>query len=100
MPNSSSTLTWDSGAQDILRRLVTSARNSGKGTKIVLSVGKSHRLLNTLNFLINIRSILLGGWGGSTWFSQAMSSSANRTTFKNSLTSAVNSFGLDGKLSF
>ncbi|KAF7421003.1 hypothetical protein PC9H_011522 [Pleurotus ostreatus] len=75
MPNSSSTLTWDSGAQDILRRLVTSARNSGKGTKIVLSVG---------------------GWGGSTWFSQAMSSSANRTTFKNSLTSAVNSFGLDG----
>ncbi|KAJ8483486.1 hypothetical protein ONZ45_g14588 [Pleurotus djamor] len=75
MPNSASSLTWDSGAQDILRRLVSSARNSGKGTKIVLSVG---------------------GWGGSTWFSQAVISSANRTTFKNALVSAVNSFGLDG----
>ncbi|KAL0952638.1 hypothetical protein HGRIS_006884 [Hohenbuehelia grisea] len=75
MPNSAATLTWDSGSQDILRRLVTAKKNSGKATKIVLSVG---------------------GWGGSTWFSQATNSSANRTTFKNALVSAVNTFGLDG----
>ncbi|KAF9458111.1 glycoside hydrolase family 18 protein [Collybia nuda] len=75
IPNSSSGLTWDSGSQAILKRLVTSAHNSGKGTKIVLSVG---------------------GWGGSHYFSSATSSSANRTTFTNALKSAVNTFGLDG----
>ncbi|PBK85665.1 glycoside hydrolase family 18 protein [Armillaria gallica] len=74
-PNSSSGLAWDSGSQSILQRLVTSARNSGKGTKIVLSVG---------------------GWGGSYWFSQAVSSSANRSTFTNALSSAVSTYGLDG----
>ncbi|KAG7443203.1 glycoside hydrolase family 18 protein [Guyanagaster necrorhizus] len=74
-PNSSSGLTWDSGSQAILQRLVTSARNSGKGTKIVLSVG---------------------GWGGSYWYSQAVSSPANRSTFTNALSSAVSTYGLDG----
>lgn len=44
-PNSSSGISWDSGATSILKRLVTSARNSGKGTKIVLSIGSyAHRL--------------------------------------------------------
>lgn len=38
-PNSSSTLTWDSGSQAILQRLVSAANSSGAGTKIVLSVG-------------------------------------------------------------
>lgn len=38
-PNSSSTLTWDSGSQALLQRLVSSANSSGVGTKIVLSVG-------------------------------------------------------------
>ena len=38
-PNSSNGLSWDSGATSILQRLVKSARNSGKGTKIVLSIG-------------------------------------------------------------
>ncbi|KAF8994877.1 glycoside hydrolase superfamily [Cyathus striatus] len=74
-PNSSSTLSWDSGSQSILQRLVSSARSSGKGTKIVLSVG---------------------GWGGSYWFSQSVSSSSNRTKFVNALVSAVNTYGLDG----
>lgn len=39
-PNSSAKLTWDSGSQAVLTRLVSSAKSSGKGTKIVLSVGK------------------------------------------------------------
>ncbi|KAK7057565.1 glycoside hydrolase family 18 protein [Favolaschia claudopus] len=75
VPNSSNTLSWDSGSQDILRRLVSSAKSSGKGTKIVLSVG---------------------GWGGSTFFHQAASSAANRSTFVSALSSAVSTFGLDG----
>ncbi|KAJ6593441.1 glycoside hydrolase family 18 protein [Mycena capillaripes] len=75
VPNSSSTLTWDDGSQAILQRLVTSARNSGKGTKIVLSVG---------------------GWGGSTFFHQAASTAANRATFVSALSNAVSTFGLDG----
>ncbi|KAJ3796868.1 glycoside hydrolase [Lentinula aff. detonsa] len=75
IPNSSNTLTWDSGSQDMLTRTVTAARNSGAGTKVVLSVG---------------------GWGGSVYFSQCVASAANRTTFANTLVSAVNTFGLDG----
>ncbi|THU97586.1 glycoside hydrolase family 18 protein [Dendrothele bispora CBS 962.96] len=74
-PSSSSGLDWDSGSQDILGRLVGSARASGQGTRIVLSVG---------------------GWGGSTNFSNAVSNDANRRTFTNALSSAVNDFGLDG----
>ncbi|KAF9446853.1 glycoside hydrolase family 18 protein, partial [Macrolepiota fuliginosa MF-IS2] len=75
IPNSSSTLTWDSGSQSILQRLVSAKNASGKSTKIVLSVG---------------------GWGGSQYFSQACSSSANRTKFVNAMSSAVNQYGLDG----
>ncbi|KAJ6491819.1 glycoside hydrolase superfamily [Mycena vitilis] len=75
IPNSSSTLTWDDGSQAILKRLVTSAKNSGKGTKVVLSVG---------------------GWGGSTYFHQAVGSAANRATFVSSLSNAVSTYGLDG----
>ncbi|KAJ7188715.1 glycoside hydrolase [Mycena filopes] len=75
VPNSSSTLTWDDGSQAILKRLVASAKKSGAGTKIVLSVG---------------------GWGGSTWFHQAAGSAATRATFVGALTSAVTTFGLDG----
>ncbi|KAJ7741500.1 glycoside hydrolase [Mycena olivaceomarginata] len=75
VPNSSSTLSWDDGSQAILKRLVSSARSSGKGTKIVLSVG---------------------GWGGSTFFHQVASTAANRATFVSALSSAVSTFGLDG----
>lgn len=74
-PSSSAGLAWDDGGQAILQRLVTSAKNSGHGTKVALSVG---------------------GWGGSYYFSQAVSSSANRTTFVNACVSAVNTYGLDG----
>ncbi|ESK89485.1 glycoside hydrolase family 18 protein [Moniliophthora roreri MCA 2997] len=74
-PNQSSGLDWDSGSQDTLRRLVNAARNSGTGTKIVLSVG---------------------GWGGSKWFSQAVSNDQNRGTFVNALVNATNSFNLSG----
>jgi len=72
--NSSNGLSWDSGGTSILQRLVNSARSSGQGTKIVLSIG---------------------GWGGSYWFSQVMSS-GNRSTFVNAAVSAVNTYGLDG----
>ncbi|KAF5376626.1 hypothetical protein D9615_007898 [Tricholomella constricta] len=74
-PNASSTLNWDDGSQDTLRKLVFSARQSGKGTKIVLSVG---------------------GWGGSYWFSNAVINATNRTKFNDALVGAVQSFGLDG----
>ncbi|KAJ4480852.1 glycoside hydrolase [Lentinula aciculospora] len=75
IPNSSNTLNWDSGSQDMLSRTVTAARNSGAGTRVVLSVG---------------------GWGGSVYFSQCVASAANRNTFVNTLVNAVNTFGLDG----
>ncbi|KAF7428523.1 hypothetical protein PC9H_007747 [Pleurotus ostreatus] len=75
VPNSSSTISWDSGSQDTLRTLVSSARKSGKGTKIVLSIG---------------------GWAGSYWFSNSMSNNDNRQRLANELIGAVNSFGLDG----
>jgi len=75
VPNSSNTLTWDDGSQAILQRLVSSARSSGEGTKIVLSVG---------------------GWGGSTYFHQAAGTAASRATFVSTLSSAVSTFGLDG----
>ncbi|PIL37606.1 hypothetical protein GSI_01300 [Ganoderma sinense ZZ0214-1] len=74
-PNSSSGISWDDGATSTLKTLVSAAHNSGQGTKVVLSIG---------------------GWGGSYWFSQAMSTSANRTTFVNACVSAVNTYSLDG----
>ncbi|TFK94886.1 glycoside hydrolase family 18 protein [Polyporus arcularius HHB13444] len=74
-PNSSSGISWDSGSTSTLKTLVSSAHNSGHGTKVVLSIG---------------------GWGGSYWFSQAVSTSANRTTFVNACVSAVNTYNLDG----
>jgi chitinase len=74
-PNSSSTLTWDAGSQAMLTRTVAAAKASGAGTRIVLSVG---------------------GWAGSVYFSQCVSTAANRTTFVNTLASAVTTYGLDG----
>ncbi|KAF9529877.1 glycoside hydrolase superfamily [Crepidotus variabilis] len=75
LPNSSSTIDWSWNGQSVLQRLVTSARNSGYGTKIVLSVG---------------------GWGGCAWFSQSCSSASNRNTLAGALVSAINQYGLDG----
>ncbi|KIY52226.1 glycoside hydrolase, partial [Fistulina hepatica ATCC 64428] len=74
-PNSSSNISWETGSQDISRRLINAARNSGQGTKIVLSVG---------------------GWSGSYWFSQAMSNDDNRGKLVKSLLDAVSTFSLDG----
>ena len=39
-PDSSNGITWDDGSPSTLQRLVTSARKSGNGTKVVLSIGK------------------------------------------------------------
>ncbi|KAJ7496881.1 glycoside hydrolase family 18 protein [Mycena latifolia] len=75
IPNSSSTLTWDSDTQSFLKRLVSSAKKSGKGTKVVLSVG---------------------GWTGSASFHQIAGSSANRSKFVSTLSSVVSKYGLDG----
>ncbi|PCH40730.1 glycoside hydrolase family 18 protein [Wolfiporia cocos MD-104 SS10] len=74
-PNSSSTLDWDSGATSTLQTLVSSAHNSGYGTKVVISIGRLD---------------------GSYWFSQAVGSSANITTFVNACISAVITYDLDG----
>lgn len=74
-PSSSNTITWSGGSQAILKRLVTSVKDSGHGTKVCLAVG---------------------GWGGCQYFSQACSNAANRTKFANALVSAVNTYNLDG----
>ncbi|KAF8970626.1 glycoside hydrolase superfamily [Flammula alnicola] len=73
----SSTSTVNLGSQAILKQLVTSARNSGYGTRIVLSIA--------------IRWL-----GGCYYFSQACSTAANRTTFANSISTTINSYSLDG----
>ncbi|KIM81785.1 glycoside hydrolase family 18 protein [Piloderma croceum F 1598] len=74
-PSSSYELSWDSGAKTMLKKLVSAAHDSGHKTKIVLSVG---------------------GWGGCKYYSAAMSSSNHRTTFIDALSTAVNSYDLDG----
>ncbi|PPQ82293.1 hypothetical protein CVT25_008443 [Psilocybe cyanescens] len=73
VPTSSNTLDISNTA--LLRRLVTAARSSGQGTRVVISIG---------------------GWGGCQYFSQACSTSANRTKFANSIASAINTYNLDG----
>ncbi len=49
MPNSSSTLSWDSGGESVLQRLVNAKNSSGKSTKIVLSVGEQTNTTNDVN---------------------------------------------------
>ncbi|KAJ7099548.1 glycoside hydrolase superfamily [Mycena belliarum] len=75
IPASPTSLTWDSETQSMLKRLVSSAKKSGKGTKIVLSVG---------------------GWTGSATFHQIAGSSANRSKFVSTLSGVVSKYGLDG----
>ncbi|KAH9947184.1 glycoside hydrolase family 18 protein [Amylocystis lapponica] len=75
-PNSSNTISYDSGGTSTLKTLVSSAHSSGHGTKVVLSIGKR-------------------GWDGSKYFSQAMSPS-NVSTFVNACVDAVNTYDLDG----
>ncbi|KAJ7287157.1 glycoside hydrolase superfamily [Mycena rebaudengoi] len=75
IPDTSGALIWDSDAQAFLKRLVASAKKSGKGTKIVLSVG---------------------GWTGSAAFHQIAGNSSTRNKFVSTLSSTVSKFGLDG----
>ncbi|KAG6820584.1 hypothetical protein H0H93_014811 [Arthromyces matolae] len=65
----------DSGSTAILKRLATAAHNSGKGTRVVLSIG---------------------GWGGCQYWSSSVSSSANRTKLVNSIKSVITTNNLDG----
>ncbi|KAF9484198.1 glycoside hydrolase family 18 protein [Pholiota conissans] len=74
-PNSSSGISFNSGATSLLKRLVAAARAAGYGTRIVLS---------------------LGGWGGCYYFSQACSTAANRTKLISAIGSAINTYNLDG----
>ncbi|KAJ7583205.1 glycoside hydrolase family 18 protein [Mycena floridula] len=74
-PSSSSGLNWVDGSQAILQRLVQSANASGAGTKVVLSVG---------------------GWGGCFYYSNSVSTAANRATFVAALVCAVDTYGLAG----
>ncbi|KAG5651912.1 hypothetical protein H0H81_006963 [Sphagnurus paluster] len=75
MPDASSNLSWEPDSKETLKKLVSSARQSGKGTKIVLSVG---------------------GWAGSHWFSNSVKNAVSRTKFSDVLVGAVKTFGLDG----
>ncbi|KAF7315066.1 Glycoside hydrolase family 18 protein [Mycena indigotica] len=61
--------------QSMLRRLVPSARKSGKGTKIVLSIG---------------------GWTDSGPFHQMAASSSSRSKFVSGVSKVVSEYGLDG----
>ncbi|KAF9523268.1 glycoside hydrolase family 18 protein [Crepidotus variabilis] len=74
-PTGTAGISWGDGTEEALKRLVSAARRSGHPTKIVLSVG---------------------GWGGSYWFSQAMSTTTNRLTLSTILTNIVALHGLDG----
>ena len=89
---------WDSGSQEALKKLVSAVRQSGHGTKIVLSVGTSPSCNRYDEILLNICALSprLGGWSGCHWYSQAMSTTSNRAKLVNNLVEAVNTYGLDG----
>ncbi|KDR78222.1 hypothetical protein GALMADRAFT_1307739 [Galerina marginata CBS 339.88] len=74
-PNGTAGIDWDSGSQETLKALVSSAHSSGHETKIVLS---------------------MGGWSGSHWYSEAMSSASNRSKLVKTLADTIKSYGLDG----
>ena len=94
-PSSSFTVSLDSGSQSLLKRLVAAAHSSGHGTKVCLSIGKS--IQQPCIWLI-FYVLCIGGWGGCQYYSQSVSSSANRTKFANSIASTISTYGLDGKL--
>ncbi|KIM37879.1 glycoside hydrolase family 18 protein [Hebeloma cylindrosporum] len=74
-PNASSTIEWALDVISKLKRLIQSAKLSGAGTKIVLSIG---------------------GWEGSQWFSHVCSTAVNRMTFVEAVVNAVKTYDLDG----
>ncbi|TFK56000.1 glycoside hydrolase family 18 protein [Heliocybe sulcata] len=74
LPTEQFDLTWDdSGATDLLERLVTAAHASGK--KVKLSIG---------------------GWTGAKYFSPAVANDANRDVFVNNIMKVYNQYNLDG----
>ncbi|KAF7296006.1 Glycoside hydrolase family 18 protein [Mycena kentingensis (nom. inval.)] len=75
IPDTSAKLTWDADAPAFLKQLVSSAKKSGKGTKVVLSVG---------------------GWTGSATFHQIAASSSLRGKFVSNLVKVVSDYALDG----
>ena len=94
-PNGTAGINWDDGRQETLKQLVSSALKSGHGTKIVLSVGNvviSCELYLSAEYMREI-----GGWSGSHWFSQAMSTSSNRDKLVKTLSEIVDMYHLDGK---
>ncbi|KAF9033207.1 glycoside hydrolase superfamily [Panaeolus papilionaceus] len=74
-PTQDGRLKWEDSGEATLKELVKSARTSGHPAKIVLSVG---------------------GWGGSTFFSEIMASAVRRSKLLNEMVNCVNFQGLDG----
>lgn len=93
-PTGTADINWDDGSQDTLKHLVSSARKSGASTKIVLSVGELFLSLFSFKH-VNI-CVFSGGWGGSYWYSHAVSNDTNRKKLASTLYGAVKSYGLDG----
>ncbi|KZT26865.1 glycoside hydrolase family 18 protein [Neolentinus lepideus HHB14362 ss-1] len=74
LPNEQYDLTWDdSGATDLLKRLVTAAHANDK--KVKLSIG---------------------GWTGAKYFSPAVANDVNRVVFVNNIVKVYNQYNLDG----
>ncbi|KAF5390714.1 hypothetical protein D9757_002684 [Collybiopsis confluens] len=63
----------DSSCPGLLQQVVESAHAHGKHAKLSI-----------------------GGWGGSQFFSSAVSTQSTRTTLANSMITTINNFGLDG----
>ncbi|KAK0230974.1 glycoside hydrolase family 18 protein [Armillaria fumosa] len=72
-PDEHFNLTWDDAASDLLARLVNFAH--GNSTKVKLSIG---------------------GWGGSRWFSTAISTEVNQQVFAGNIVNFYYVYGLDG----
>jgi chitinase len=96
-PSGTADINWDDGSQDTLKKLVSSAHKSGHGTKIVLSVGEV-AVFSQLCLLVEYMRAI-GGWGGSHWFCQAMSTPGNRSKLVKTLSAIVDMYHLDGKRS-
>ncbi|KAJ2919639.1 hypothetical protein MD484_g832, partial [Candolleomyces efflorescens] len=75
IPNQSGVLEWPDSGKEVLKRLSSVISRRNAQTKIVLSVG---------------------GWGGSRHFSELLGNPVGRASLLSSVSSAVNTLGLDG----
>ncbi len=73
LPNANYGLDFNYGSNYMLKRLVAAAKP--RGTKVVLSIG---------------------GWGGSRYFSPAVSTPANRAVFIQNIKNVIADSGIDG----